>query len=71
MKKLALVMTLFFGAATLSYAQDATPAFAKPKNEAEKPIMAKAKADTDEMIKMLKLDDKQANNRAHKILRSL
>jgi len=65
MKKLALVLTLFAGAATASYAQEAkqsrpVPAFAQPKNEAEKPLMAKAQAETDEMVKSLKLDDRQA-----------
>lgn len=61
MKKLALVMSLFLGAVTFSYAQDAqTPRFAQPRNEAEKPVIAKAVSETDEMKKMLKLDDKQA-----------
>jgi len=62
MKKLALVLTLFVGAATVASAQDAkpVPSFAQPKNEAEKPVMAKAQAETDEMVKTLKLDDKQA-----------
>ncbi len=62
MKKIALVMSLFLGATTLSLAQKAekeVPDFAKPRNEAEKPVIARAQAETAEMVKMFKLDDKK------------
>lgn len=69
MKKLALVIALFMGAATTVSAQDAksmpkegkaVPRFAQPRNEAEKPVIARAQNRTDEMVRTLKLDDKEA-----------
>lgn len=62
MKRIALVMALFVCGATAVSAQDAksVPSFAQPRNEADKPAVQKAKADTDEMVRTLKLDDKQA-----------
>lgn len=61
MKKLALVMSLFLGAVTVSYAQDAKPLprFAQPQNEADKPVVAQAITQTEEMAKSLKLSEDQ------------
>jgi|GEM_PF-6751881 len=69
MKKLALVIALFMGAATTVSAQDAksmpkegkeVPRFAQPRNDAEKPVIARAQNRTDEMVKKLNLDERQA-----------
>jgi hypothetical protein len=62
MKRIALVMALFVCGTTAVSAQDAkpVPAFAQPQNEADKPVVAKAQAATEEMVRTLKLDDKQA-----------
>lgn len=59
MKKIALMLALVVGSLA-SYAQDATlPKWAQPKNEADKPVIERAIAQTDALTKELKLDDKQ------------
>ncbi|HRO42005.1 MAG TPA: hypothetical protein PL009_04190 [Flavipsychrobacter sp.] len=61
MKKLALVLALFVGVATTTSAQEAKtlPKWAQPQNEADKPAVERAKAKTQNMVKSLKLDEKQ------------
>ncbi len=62
MKKITLIMALFVGSACAVYAQDAKPVpkFAQPTNEADKPAVERAKAQTAEMTQTLKLTEDQA-----------
>jgi len=62
MKKLALVLALFVGVATTSTAQESKkelPRWAQAQDAADKPAVEKAISKTNDMVKSLKLDEKQ------------